>query len=154
MTIGLNIETKPLTFGEIISCLRNSKFKFFLTGSRCFGGTDEYSDWDFFVDSNKEVEEFLFHLGFSNLNPNIEENMWNNHYEGLSNITILQFNTADNEIVQVQLLEGHDASNIKFAVQKKIKDLGTTFTNLPKSERKKIWSTCLNIAWYYLPVYS
>ena len=152
MIIGLNIATKQLTFLEVISCLRNSKFKFFLTGSRYFGGTDEFSDWDFFVDRTFESINFIKGLGFLPFEPSALDVIYGNHYEGLSNVTIYQLITADGETVQIQLLEGHNASDVKFMVQKRIKDLGETFSNLSKPERKKVWSSMLNIAWYYLPV--
>lgn len=152
MIIGLNIATKQLTFLELVSCLRNSKFKFFLTGSRYFGGYTTVSDWDFFVDSNVESLNFIKGLGFLPLDLSESEVIHNNHYEGLPNVTIYQLITADGETVQIQMLEGSNASNVKFTVQKGIKNLGATFVNLSKPERKKIWSSMLNIAWYYLPV--
>lgn len=153
MIIGFKQEKRQLTFNEVIQMLNTSNLKFFLTGSRYFGGTNEFSDWDFFVDRNSESVDFIKGLGFLPLKTiSNEDVIYNNHYEGLSYITIYELITDNNEKIQIQLLEGHNASNNKFAVQKKLKGLGTIFTSLTKPERKKVWSSMLEIAWYYLPV--
>ena len=155
MIIGLRQEKRQLTFNEVIQMLNTSNLKFFLTGSRYFGGTNEFSDWDFFVDRTSESIDFIKGLGFLPLKTiSNEDVIHNNHYAGLSYITIYELITADNEKIQIQLLEGHNASDVKFMVQKRIKDLGETFSNLSKPERKKVWSSMLNIAWYYLTIIS
>ena len=154
MIIGLRQEKRQFTFNEVIQMLNTSNLKFFLTGSRYFNHANDSSDWDFFVDRTSESINFIKGLGFEPFVASELDKFYGNHYEGLSDVTIYQLITIDGKKIQIQLLEGHDASNVKFAVQKNIKDLGTTFTNLPKSERKKVWSAMLNIAWYYLPVQS
>lgn len=154
MIIGFRQEKRQFTFNEVMQMLNASNLKFFLTGSRYFGGTDEFSDWDFFVDRTFESVNFIKSLGFLPFEPSREDIIYDNHYEGLSNVSVYQLITSDGERIQIQLLEGNNASGVKFTVQKKIKDLGSTFTNLTKPERKKVWSSMLTTAWYYLPTQS
>ena len=152
MIVGFRQEKRQFTFNEVIQMLSTSNLKFFLTGSRYFGGTNEFSDWDFFVDRTSESVDFIKGLGFLHFKPSESDVIHGNHYEGLSNVTIYQLITADDEKIQIQLLEGHNASDNKFTVQKKLKGLGTIFTSLTKPERKKVWSSMLEIAWFYSPV--
>lgn len=44
--------------------LRDTKFRFHLTGSRFFGNTRPSSDWDFFTTHTDECEEWLKSIGF------------------------------------------------------------------------------------------
>lgn len=50
---------------SILSTLEESCFEFYLTGSRFFRNSTEYSDWDFFVKNTNEVKEFLISNGFT-----------------------------------------------------------------------------------------
>jgi hypothetical protein len=61
MLTGMN--TTP----EILSKLEQSPFNFTLTGSRFFGGENDNSDYDFFVQKheNKQLTDFLTSLGFT-----------------------------------------------------------------------------------------
>lgn len=52
------------TYPTSMVALMNSKFSFYLTGSRYFNIQTQTSDWDFFVQKNKELEEFLTRQGF------------------------------------------------------------------------------------------
>jgi len=47
-----------------VLALMNSQFSFYITGSRYFKTNTLQSDWDFFVEKNEEVEEFLIDQGF------------------------------------------------------------------------------------------
>lgn len=51
-------------FPKTVQLLQNSHFQFFLTGSRYFGTHTEKSDWDFFVERNPGLEEWLQQNGF------------------------------------------------------------------------------------------
>lgn len=44
--------------------MEKSMFDFFLTGSRYFGNVHKDSDWDFFVQDNLALPQFLKDLGF------------------------------------------------------------------------------------------
>ena len=52
------------TSATIHESFQNSDFLFYLTGSRYFGGAEENSDWDFFVQYDDNVVKFLVSLGF------------------------------------------------------------------------------------------
>lgn len=52
------------TYPTSVVALMNSQFSFYLTGSRYFNTNTPQSDWDFFVQKNKELEEFLIKQGF------------------------------------------------------------------------------------------
>lgn len=58
---------------EKLAVLSSSEFKFRLTGSRFFGRATSASDYDFYIESSPEVEDFLAKLGF-------EENGDSSHY--------------------------------------------------------------------------
>jgi hypothetical protein len=62
------VHVKPQTpQHEILEQLENSAYTFYLTGSRFFGTSNEFSDWDFFTDSEEAIPE-LRSLGFNKLN--------------------------------------------------------------------------------------
>src|SRR5687767_8330393 len=48
----------------ILDIIRDSKFTFYLTGSRFFKMDNSKSDWDFFVLDSYEVKEWLYSQGF------------------------------------------------------------------------------------------
>lgn len=52
-------------FQMMITDFNNSEFLFYLTGSRYFGTAQPESDYDFFVQYDTKVCEFLAHRGFS-----------------------------------------------------------------------------------------
>lgn len=54
------MEVHPTLF----QILADSKFEFYLTGSKFFGGARIDSDHDFFVEDSEEVHAFLRNLGF------------------------------------------------------------------------------------------
>lgn len=57
----------------MVQHLHQSKFEFFPTGSRFFGGmTSEKSDWDFFARDSEEIREFLASYGFENQSSDYE----------------------------------------------------------------------------------
>ena len=58
MILGLNVET------SLLKLLENSKFEFFLTGSRFFGMAIDTSDYDFFTEDSFETATFLLDHGF------------------------------------------------------------------------------------------
>lgn len=64
------------TLESVIQNLRNSEFKFYLTGSRFFNTAREDSDWDFFVEDDgiaieRSLRSFITEEGFLN-ETNIE----------------------------------------------------------------------------------
>jgi len=54
----------PNSTQDKIRQFETSEFTFYLTGSRFFGGFSSNSDYDFFVQSNPEVVDFLKQIGF------------------------------------------------------------------------------------------
>jgi len=56
------IANANLVTRNILEELEKSKFQFFLTGSRFFGGATAASDTDFFVQDSEEVRHFLSHI--------------------------------------------------------------------------------------------
>lgn len=59
-----NTQTLTPTFYTVLKSMEESQFEFFLTGSRYFGGIHEGSDYDFFVNENSGVEEWLLQHEF------------------------------------------------------------------------------------------
>lgn len=53
-----------LSLAERLILLEKSTFEFHLTGSRYFGTTHSSSDWDFFVQDDPAVRDFLLQNGF------------------------------------------------------------------------------------------
>jgi len=52
------------TIELVLERLNNSKFDFFLTGSRFFGWCKVTSDWDFFVVNSETIEQYLKNTDF------------------------------------------------------------------------------------------
>ena len=53
--------------------LHESPFDFQLTGSRFFGNDRPDSDWDFFVESSRDVAEYLLKNGYQNQPANFQD---------------------------------------------------------------------------------
>ena len=58
------IENFNAMIPSALNILDNSGFTFYPTGSRYFGGASETSDWDFLVEHDGEVCQFLLNNGF------------------------------------------------------------------------------------------
>ena len=110
---------------RILDLLNGSEFTFHKTGSRFFGGGNENSDWDFFVDVS--AVDFLRRIGF------VQDK------EGLI------FSYSDCDIVQVLV---HRAANIHIQVsmnidkRKRIRNIlyRHSLKQFDKATRKRIWA--------------
>lgn len=60
----------PKKMSDIEKFINESKFEFFLTGSRFFGNATNTSDYDYFVEYSMSLLKDLHTLGFSNESSN------------------------------------------------------------------------------------
>lgn len=109
-------------FPEKIQELQDSRFMFYLTGSRFFGGNSELSDWDFFTLWTKEVVVFLVDRGFSATR----------HYEDSITSSVMTFEQGPLK-VDIQLVDSVDLKN---KAQKLLKPY---IKMVEKSQRKILW---------------
>lgn len=48
---------------EVVAIMENKEFIFYLTGSRYFGGFNQWSDWDLFAEDTEEIRQYLLDSG-------------------------------------------------------------------------------------------
>lgn len=126
---------------ERLLTMSSSKFNFYLTGSRYFGNATEKSDWEFFVQYDKEIVKYLLDLGFKR---NHNEKAYDDKgisavytfvpsdYTGFEDVSQLP------EHIDVQLC---NQAWYKFEVQKYIKHKYLEeLIACDKSKRKDIWN--------------
>ena len=115
---------------RILDLLNGSEFTFHKTGSRFFGGGNENSDWDFFVDES--ATNFLRRIGFVNDSESF------------------MFSYSDCDIVQVLV---HKVAHIHVQVSRNI-DKRRRIRNVlyrhslkqfDKATRKKIWAIAMAV---------
>lgn len=119
---------------NILSVLPN---RFFLTGSRFFGGYTKDSDWDFFVEDNLELRNSLNILGFIAL-P--KQEMIDKGYNASQFVEVLEKQTQDG-VIQIQMIKNIYA---KETCQNLIKEYFLErFNAMDKEGRKALWSLLL-----------
>jgi len=117
----------------VILDFMKSKHKYYLTGSRYFGGVHSESDWDFIVHANSDVMEELTSWGFLELShPEYSD----------PTVTKVMYIHCDingkKTTIDVQLVK---EINIKLFIQKFLKN-HWTYHGMPcdKSQRKQAWN--------------
>jgi len=111
-----------------------SCFMFYLTGSRLWETHSAESDWDFFVQEDEKIEDFLYALGMRGIDYAYKEDKFlEKVYE------VIMPNALK---VQVQIVKDAD---IKAEVQAQLlKDYPEGFPS--KEEATKIWNTAMRYA--------
>ena len=84
---------------KVISLMTSTSRKFELTGSRFFGNTHRFSDWDFFTEYSDSVVDWLKAWGFHRLEANLVKDLMT-LYPGDPNIV----DVWQKHNVQVQLV--------------------------------------------------
>jgi len=113
---------------EVIKLLENSEFKFYLTGSRFFGGYTANSDYDYFAKATDPVRHYLSWLGFD------EDTISMDYFPADANTTAVF--TSPCKKIQVQLQYDVEA---KLRIQSIIKSSIPQFQFFEKYVRKSIW---------------
>lgn len=116
------------TYPSAVVALMNSQFSFYITGSRYFKTNTPQSDWDFFVEKNEGVEEFLTRQGFF-----VDNQM------SYSDPSISRVYTNPNDNVQVQVVFDVELKLLAQTVIKR-KDLITT----NKEINRHIWKATIS----------
>ena len=120
------IKNQPYTIHDE---LRNSKFEFYLTGSRYLGGANDNSDWDYFTQNSPGVRDFLQRLGF--------KHDLSGYYDDPLIVSVMC--SGD---VHVQLCLNVES---KERVQWTLKNNGVRFDRIPKDQARRIWAACLQL---------
>jgi len=115
---------------EVITQMDRSKFDFYLTGSRFFGGARADSDWDFFAEYSNEVVSFLLRIGFR-YKPI-------NDYFDSQTVEVLEFGRE----IDVQLVSNTAIKNIAQEIMRATKWYTITDTNL----RRVVWNELYKLA--------
>ncbi len=115
------------TYPTSVLGLMNSQFSFYLTGSRYFNTNTPQSDWDFFVEKNEDVEEFLIDQGF-----------FIDNQASYSDSSVYKVYINPNDNVQVQVI--FDAK-LKVLAQTVIKRKNLITTN--KEINRYIWEATI-----------
>lgn len=116
---------------DIFKLLKDSHYKFYLTGSRYFRYDGLNSDWDFFTDSDQiDILKWLEknNFKFENFNSNYKD-------------TVFQRVEKENG-VQVHIQVIHNAF-IKEMIQKHISI--ALLRNMPKELHKDFWDTAIEL---------
>jgi hypothetical protein len=127
--------TNKNTVTSIIEWIKSSPKTFAATGSRFFGGATENSDWDFFVEHDVNLYDFLISQGFADISiiqlDIVQGNT--NMYSDDSIVQVMEKVCTDG-VVQIQLLQ-KGMFDFKLAAQK---FLARTFVMqaIPKDQRK------------------
>ena len=134
--------TNKNTVISIIEWIKNSPKTFAATGSRFFGGATENSDWDFFVENDECLYDFLISQGFVSISDKeidiVQGNT--NQYSDASIVQVMEKVCTDGT-VQIQLLQ-KGMFNLKLAAQK---FLARTFVMqaITKDQRKAMWNVAM-----------
>ena len=106
--------------------LRALPYKFHLTGSRYFGGYNEHSDTDYFVQNQRYLETDLKDLGFTRVISRQTD------YQDRDCISIWHHELA---AIHIQIVK--DAEK-KLKIQQQLKK-STVLSHIPKEKRYLIW---------------
>lgn len=127
---------------SVVEWIKGSSKVFALTGSRYFGGTNENSDWDFFVEHDDNLYDFLLSQGFVNISRREVDIVQGNTnlYSDDSIVQVMEKVCTDG-VVQIQLLQ-KGMFALKLAAQK---FLFRTFamSSIPKDHRKTMWNVAM-----------
>ncbi len=127
---------------SVVEWIKGSSKVFALTGSRYFGGTNENSDWDFFVEHDDNLYDFLLSQGFVNISRREVDIVQGNTnlYSDDSIVQVIEKVCIDG-VVQIQLLQ-KGMFALKLAAQKFLKH---TFVMpvIPKDQRKAMWDVAM-----------
>lgn len=130
------------TVVSVVEWIKASPRAFALTGSRYFGGTNEDSDWDFFVGHDDNLYDFLLSQGFLDISRREVDIVQGNTnlYSDDSIVQVMEKICIDG-IVQIQLLQ-KGMFDLKLAAQKFLKH---TFVMpaIPKDQRKAMWNVAM-----------
>ncbi len=127
---------------SMLNLMKQSKFKFALTGSRLFGGVHSNSDWDFFVEHSQHLELDLESIGFRNISTKPPSECHQYTDSSISKVMEMEFSDG---IVQIQLLQ-KGMFGTKYQAQKfLVSRYGVTFSNFTKDERKLLWKNTLSL---------
>ena len=116
------------TYPTSVVAIMNSQFSFYITGSRYFNTNTPQSDWDFFVEKNEDVEEFLIDQGF-----------FVDNQASYSDSSIYKVYTNPNDRVQVQVIFDVELKVLAQTVIKR-KNLITT----DKEINRHIWEATIS----------
>lgn len=127
-------------YPQNVQALMDSKFEFYLTGSRFFRTNQWHSDWDFFVTDREDVREFLKNLGFVPMDGNLA---------GYDDTTIVEVwtdspdNFVNGKIVQIQLVNN---AIFKSKVQNALLEKYGVMFPTDKSKAKDLWNLAVKVA--------
>jgi len=132
---------------DLLSALRMSPFEFALTGSRYFFPADvarrvdngESVDYDFYVNNDPQVFEFLHLLGFRMHGDDLTDS-----YEGDPNIALVLRHKHGN--IDVQLVSDIHAKEF---VQRMLSELGVLDPDTPREAVKEFWRRGFELYMYW-----
>lgn len=118
---------------NLLNKLQNdNRFTFYLTGSRFFGGASENSDWDFMVEENAGLDNFLKENNFSDIG-----------YENYNDCSVLA--VWFNATVHVQVLK-EGTLRKKLKVQSMLKECEIMpILSSDKRLRSMLWNLLLSL---------
>lgn len=136
LPIGSIVEFNSVrTRGIIFQEMEESPYQFYLTGSRFFGTSTAFSDWDFFIEGNpfdpNWFDKFLNPLGFNQIYVPHE-------YQRSDHIHCVYRHPIG---IDIQIVK--NARNKEIA-QDILYPLAGYLESLPKSQRFWVWENCLN----------
>ena len=134
--------TNKNTVTSIIEWIKSSPKTFAATGSRFFGGATENSDWDFFVEHDVNLYDFLISQGFTDISIiQIDIVQGNTNMYSDDSIVQVMVKVCTDGVVQIQLLQ-KGMFDLKLAAQK---FLARTFVMqaIPKDQRKAMWNVAM-----------
>ena len=120
---------------RVLNQMDTSEYKFYLTGSRFFGGCQvNESDYDFFVESTPQIVVFLYNLGFKDITAS-------SMYKDSLIHVIMRHPTG----IDVQVVNN---IYLKIKAQALLKELGIFTWLTDKNYRRVLWDraiTCISI---------
>lgn len=136
MIIGMKTEF------NVINKLHESKFNFYLTGSRYFGNDNDLSDWDFFVQepqANYQCVDLVNHLleiGFIGISKSLAG------YDDSQCVEIFRY-LRNGLQIDIQVVRCAETKN---EIQKCIRDcFNVTYANMKKVERRELWKLLYSV---------
>lgn len=136
-------------FGSVRERLADSRFQFYLTGSRFFGNAETYSDWDYFTADSEAVRQFLIDSGFIDLSTlskaelerrGYDFNMPYEHRNMQGTLTIFEH---QRERVHVQIVED---PGLKWKIQTELRVSGFPWGIKDKRVQRSIWNAVFQIS--------
>jgi hypothetical protein len=129
-------QRKP--YPTVLYMMEQSKYTYYLTGSRYFGTAKDGSDWDYFVENCDEVRKELIDFGFKSDVVSYPDSKYVQ--------AVFKYEDENNVMYQIQcVIKAAEKERVQFLMAPFMRTFGK---NLEKAAQKKLWDLALNLVEY------